>query len=187
MKNALGGMSAISLSVESRPEARYALELERNPKIRAFRTQAIKLEMPGHRQAIFPDFLILDEGGYLHLREIKQDASMLADEVVEKFRQTKIILARWGVSFSVVDVSDLPHEKKYENLLWLYSKINLYPNEAQVEALMQRKFTSGTLRQLIEIAIAEELDESFIHYLLFTDALKVNWMKKIDHNSMVSR
>ena len=185
IKNAHGALMSVSLPVESRAEARYALELERDETVRAFRTQAVQLAVPGQKSPVYPDFLILDQRGRLHLREVKQDVNHLSDEYMKRFEHLKKILYRWGISYALVDISEMPDERKYENLLWLYRELITYPTSEQVSEFLQVQFGKKTIKELTQFAEGKGWEASVVFYSLFKDALRVNWGKTLNTDTEV--
>ncbi len=185
MKNAKSGRSAVYLPMESRLEARYALDLERDKNVAAFRTQSVQLNLPGLGKPIFPDFMILDKAGRLFLRDVKPDLRFLTPEAKNRIDYLQGQLGRFGISYDVVDASMLLPDKKYENLKWLYQRITEYPTQEEIQIFLNHRFTGSTYGELKHIAAALGLSASIVPYLLFTEELSTDWASPINDQSEV--
>lgn len=184
-KNAMGSLSSVYLPMDSRLEAAFAVKLERNPNFRAYRTQAIELDVPGGK--VFPDFLVVNYSGLLHVVDVKADKRYLSRKMKQRIDHLTEMLGRWGVEYSVVDSFDLPQGTELKNLLWLNQRINTSPDNYQINAFLNLDFDKSTYGQLLAHCKAMQLDNSLVPYLVFNGTLKTNWLKLIDDDSKVWR
>lgn len=184
-KNAMEGLTSTALPMDSRAETAYGIQLDRNPNVQAYRPQAIRLQLPNG--TVFPDFLIIDQAGHIHVRDVKADKRYLSIEMRERADQLSIILSRWGVSYAVVDSFDMPQGTKLINLKWLNQRISSHPNERQIEAFLKLGFKKCTYAELIELCKSQNMEPSLVPYLLFTEKLNVDWQKLIVDSTEVSQ
>lgn len=184
-KSAMEGLTSTSLPMDSRAETAYAIQLDRDPNVQAYRPQAIQLQLPNG--TVIPDFLIIDQAGHIHVREVKADKRYLSNEIRKHTDQLSIILGRWGVSYAVVDMLDMPQGIKLINLKWLNQRITSHPNEQQIEAFLKLGFKNCTYAELIELCKSQEMEPSLVPFLLFTEKLKIDWEKLIVDSTEVSQ
>lgn len=184
-KNAFGPHYVVSLPVESRVESMYALELERNPDVWGFRTQAIELTVPGSMSPVFPDFLIIDREGRPHIREVKANKRFLSLKTRLRNERVAAVLQLLGFSYGVVDLSDLPQGAMSANLFWLHKQFSKIPNQVQIEEFMAIQFTVSTYGELRARCAELGQDPSVVPYLLFTGKLQTYWGNRITDDSGV--
>lgn len=180
-KNAMAGLPAVAIPVESRAESMFALELERNPLVRAFRSQAIELMLPGATSPVFPDFLYVDIYGRLHVREVKADKEYLSSEFRERIEIITGILHKEGISYAVVDLGEMPSGMKSANLFWLHKQYDRIPGHEETQEFLALDFARSTYGGLQELCRSKELPASIVPYLLLTEELKTNWKCRIDN------
>lgn len=186
-KNSIGGLGAIYLPMDSRPEARHAMELERNRSIQAFRTQAIEVSIPGSNRSAFPDFLVLDVYGRISIDEVKADKRFLGKQDQDDLQHLANKLERWGIGFRVVDLHDMPSDNKYKNLQWLHQRVQSIPDEFDLAAFLGLEFERSTYSDLKMRSLEIGLNESVLAYALFTELLQADWGKSLDDHSEVWR
>ena len=184
-KNATGNLYSVYLPMDSRLEARYAIDLERSMKVLAFRVQAVELDVPDGKA--YPDFLILDTAGRLHVREVKADKRYLDEREIKKFGYMTSKLASWGVGFAVVDTADLPEDAKYENLQWLHQQVPDISVMNELDEFLRYDFKVSTFGKLMAACRDMGLSESLVPYALFTEQLKVDWSRTINDDSEVRK
>ncbi len=187
LKNARGGKWAVYLPVESRVEARYALELERDKSVAAFRTQSIQLNLPGMNRPVFPDFTILSQAGRLLLREVKADLRFASPDTKARIEYLRHQLGRYGIEYDAVDAFSLPSDKKYDNLKWLYQQISEYPPQEEIAAFLQHPFICSTYGELRDIAASQGLSPSVVPYLLFVEAWFIDWTATVTDQTEVRK
>ena len=184
-KNAIGGLGAIYMPMDSRPEARYAMELERSGNISGFRTQAVEVTLPGSKRSVFPDFLVRDTHGRVGLHEVKADKRYLGRQDWEDFGHLASKLERWGIGFQIVDLHDMPSDSKYRILQWLHQRVQSIPDEFELAALIEIEFGRSTYGDLRSTCREIGLCESVLAYALFTELLQVDMEKNLDDDSEV--
>lgn len=180
-KNAMAGLPAVAIPVESRAESMFALELERNPLVRAFRSQAIELMLPGATSPVFPDFIYVDIDGRLHMREVKADKEYLSSEFRERIEIITGILHKEGISYAVVDLGEMPSGMKSANLFWLHKQYDRIPGHEETQEFLALDFARSTYGGLQELCRSKKLPASIVPYLLLTEKLKTNWKCRIDN------
>ena len=122
--------------LESQLELAYAVVLERSPLVRDYRTQAIRIPLPGGRSA-HPDFLIRTVDGTFEIHEVKPSIEYLSAEAIQRFATIGELLARTGIGFKVVDASDLCSGVELQKLLGQYSR-------GHIQAISQQQIDLGT-------------------------------------------
>ncbi|MCY0856654.1 hypothetical protein [Cupriavidus sp. D39] len=168
------------MPVESRLEQAYALCLERQPNVIAYRTQAIEIAVPGKRSH-WPDFLILDDQGRLLVRETKQDTAFLDKDYREKTDWVRGFLYRIGIDYAIVGRADLPTDRELQNLKVLHQSYTRLPGKFEID------HATAALPALLPCtyqALIEALGDVGKH-LLFTGQLRIDWQKPFNMNSEV--
>ncbi len=184
IKNATGSLTTVFLPMESRAETIYALELERNLDVQAYRTQAIEIELPSG--TAFPDFLVIDQAGFIHLRDVKADKRHLSEAMKRRIEQLNIVLSRWGVTYDVVDLNEMTQGTKLVNMFWLNQRIRAIPKSQEIESFFSICAQEENYGKLIQLCKENLLDVSTVPYLLFIERLNINWQKLIDDSTKVS-
>lgn len=182
--NATEGLRAVYMAMDSRPEARYAMELERNRTVSAFRTQAVEIILPGMR-SVFPDFLVLDIYRRPGIHEVKADKRYLGRQDLEDFCHLANKLERWGIGFQIVDLHDMPSDAKYESLQWLHQRVQAIPDDFELATLFDLEFGRSTYGDLKITCSEIGLGESILAYALLTELLHVDMEKILNDDSEV--
>lgn len=172
------------IPMESRLELAYALQLERNDNIQAYRCQAIKLEI-SKKESYYPDFLMIDNHGQLHVTEIKADKNQLSERAQKRLRQATALFNLYEIEFSILDASDLPSGVELENQQWLYSQIENIPSNMEIAHFRDKAIPDNSQHQFSfsqpqEISQNLTLPQSLVPYLLFIGTLKMNWKQPIN-------
>lgn len=96
---------------ESQLELAHAIQLERNPSVKCYRTQALKIPI-SHSQFLYPDFLIKYTNEEIAFHEVKPSKRFLDQKDIERYQCLKTLLAPSGISFDIIDRHDLYSEAK---------------------------------------------------------------------------
>ncbi len=184
-KNAVGSLSVVSLPVESRMESMYALELERNRNVKAFRTQAIELAVPGADAPTYPDFLVVDASGRLHLREVKADKRYLSTKTQLRTERFATVLPKLGFSYAVVDATDMSCGMKSVNLFRLHKQYSQIPHADEVAQVIALDFAVIAFGMLKKWCGQLGIEPSIVPYLLFTEQLNTHWEVLINDQTEV--
>lgn len=112
------------IPLESKLELAYALVLEQNTDIIAYRTQA--LEIPHFKNKyLFPDFLIKYKNNTYAIHEVKPSISNLNKEQLKKIETLEKIFQHLNIEFSVIDDKNLADEDLLQKILFFYSRGNI--------------------------------------------------------------
>lgn len=181
-KNARAADVAVFVPMESRLEQAYALCLERNPSVIAYRTQAIEVPVPGGRSHL-PDFLICDDGGRVFVREIKLDKTTLKMAYIEKTAWVREYLARMGVDYQIIDRADLPSECEQKNLKRIHNSYTTLPTALEIE------LANSALHARLPCTYSELVDAfgDIAKHLIFTGQLRIDWQRPITPDTEVSK
>ncbi|MEQ1321637.1 TnsA endonuclease N-terminal domain-containing protein [Acinetobacter guillouiae] len=104
------------ISYESQLELAHAIQLERNPSVKYYRTQALKISI-SHDQFLYPDFLIKYTNEEIAFHEVKPSKRFLDQEDIERYQRLKTFLAPNGISFDIVDRHELYSDAEVKVLL----------------------------------------------------------------------
>ena len=126
--------------MESQLELAHAISLESNRDVKDYRTQAVKIRLPGGAYAV-PDFAIRKINDDWEIHEVKPDSRYLTEKCLLRFNQMEIIAKQNNVGFRIIDSRDLPDTKEMDRMIWLYNRSHA------------RKYTH------MEISLARELLE----------------------------
>lgn len=88
-----------AIPLESRLELAHAICLERDPTVRNFRTQAIRIPL-SKTNCCYPDFLVQTIDNTYEIHEIKPDIANLSAQELSRFEQLSALLYSIGIIFS---------------------------------------------------------------------------------------
>lgn len=110
-----------AIPTESRLELAHAVCLEQNPTVINYRSQALKIKL-SHDQYCYPDFLIQTSDGSYEVHEVKPSISSLALDEYVRFDRLATLLSVVGITFKLIDQTELPTEKQLQQLLYWYQR-----------------------------------------------------------------
>lgn len=157
------------IPVESRLERDFCYQLEADPSVAFYRTQAIAV--PYRESILYPDFLIFDTQGNSYIREIKHSAHIESKTNSEKISYLMSFFQNIGLEYGVVTEIDMwsPVEKSNWAMLydrggrlgiadgllnWLVDLVNTtYQSLCNMAALRQLISKSGLPFYLLEAAL----------------------------------
>lgn len=160
-----GGMIAL----ESRLEFAYALQLERDPEVKAYRTQALKIAI-SKAQFVYPDFLIKYQDGTIKVHEVKPDSLSINQVDFVRYNLLKLILKNSNIDFRFVDRSELPTE--YESLILNFLYQNAHTNDWSEHQILSGTRSIPPLNDLLLMEVQDYLTVSGLpkelaNYLIF--------------------
>jgi hypothetical protein len=170
-----------AIPLESRLELAHAICLERDPTVKNFRTQAIKIPL-SKTEHCYPDFLIQTIDNQYEIHEIKPNIKSLSEQELDRFDKVSMLLNHIGVTFKLVDQSCLPPQKQLQQLLYWYQRghaRNWSPFEIDLatETLEQKTFKS--IEQIFVVLQNEDLDIRIGDYLLFHGVISLSPLERI--------
>lgn len=157
-----------AIPLESKLELAYAVELERDPTVQNYRTQAIKISLSKANYAI-PDFLILRSSGAIEIHEVKPSIQDLALEQLDKLNALKLITNELGINFKIIDSTTLCSGKTLDKILHQYTLGHAIKwTEAQVAiATKLLKGQSLSVNDAYTKLIEYDLPPHILEYLYF--------------------
>jgi hypothetical protein len=160
-----GGMIAL----ESRLEFAYALQLERDPEVKAYRTQALKIAI-SKAQFVYPDFLIKYQDETIEVHEVKPDSLSINQVDFVRYNLLKLILKNSNIDFRFVDRSELPTE--YESLILNFLYQNAHTNDWSEHQILSGTRSIPPLNDLLLMEVQDYLTVSGLpkelaNYLIF--------------------
>lgn len=160
-----GGMIAL----ESRLEFAYALQLERDPEVKAYRTQALKIAI-SKDQFVYPDFLIKYQDETIKVHEVKPDSLSINQVDFVRYNLLKLILKNSNIDFRFVDRSELPTE--YESLILNFLYQNAHTNDWSEHQILSGTRSIPPLNDLLLMEVQDYLTVSGLpkelaNYLIF--------------------
>lgn len=111
------------IPLESKLELAYALVLEQDEDVSAYRTQALKVPY-FHNRFLYPDFLIKYKSDSYAVHEVKSSIDYLQKEQLNKLENLKNIFRYLSIEFKVIDKHILADEDLLQKILFFYSRGN---------------------------------------------------------------
>lgn len=160
-----------AIPTESRLELAHAICLERNSSVINYRSQALKIKL-SHDQYCYPDFLIQTSDGSYEVHEVKPLISSLALDEYVRFDRLATLLSSVGITFKLIDQTELPTEKQLQQLLYWYQRGHRFDwNEFEIEYALDHLKTKRlenpiqVYKELESIGFKQELgDYLFFHH-----------------------
>ena len=163
-----------SIPTESRLELAHAVCLEQNPSVINYRSQALKIKL-SHEQYCYPDFLIQTIDGCYEVHEVKPSVASLALDEYVRFDRIATLLNSVGISFKLIDQTELPTEKQLQQLLYWYQRGHRFDwSKFEIEYALGHLKTSllespfQVYKELQSIGFKQELGD----YLFFHNKFK---------------
>ena len=170
-----------AIPLESRLELAHAICLERDPTVKNFRSQAIKIPL-SQIYHCYPDFLIQTIDNQYEIHEIKPNIKSLSEQELDRFDKVSMLLSHIGVTFKLVDQSCLPSQRLLQQLVYWYQRGHAR-NWSQFEInLATQTLTQKTLQSIEQIFVAlqnEDLDIRIGDYLLFHGVISLSSLERI--------
>ena len=170
-----------AIPLESRLELAHAICLERDPTVKNFRTQAIKIPLSQINHC-YPDFLIQIVDNQYEIHEIKPNIKSLSEQELDRFDKVSMLLNHIGVTFKLVDQSCLPPQKQLQQLLYWYQRghaRNWSPFEINLATQILKQKTLQNIEQIFEVLQNEDLDIRIGDYLLFHGVISLSPIERI--------
>lgn len=157
------------IALESRLEFAYALQLERDPEVKAYRTQALKIAI-SRSQFVYPDFLIKYKNGTTQVHEIKPQKLSLSQSDLDRYTCLEHILKNSNIDFKIIDPCELPTEYECLCLNFLYQ--NAHSNEWSEQQILLGTQSIPQLDNLLLMEVQQylaisELPKELASYLIF--------------------
>ncbi|WP_180104100.1 TnsA endonuclease N-terminal domain-containing protein [Acinetobacter sp. YH12134] len=163
------------IPLESKLELAYALSLEQNKRVIAYRTQAI--EIPNFNKSfLYPDFLIKYKDHTYAVHEVKPSIDHLNSDQLKKLEYLGQIFSYLKIEFNVIDKSVLANDKLVQRILFFYSRghTQTWPDELIYKALHNLdkyyKTPSEVYRSLYLLNLPSNLGD----YLIFHKEISIN-------------
>lgn len=164
-----------AIPVESRLELAHAVILEQDPRIKHYRTQAIKIPL-AQNQFCYPDFLVKTTNNSYEIHEVKPSLSSLSHEDIERFGRLSSLLQAIGIVFRLVDQRSLPTNQYLQQLLYWYQRGHLRPWNRYEISLATRLLEQQNFQRPEQIYIAlkyKNLAPQIGDYLLFHGVISI--------------
>lgn len=165
-----------AIPLESRLELAHAIHLEQDSNIINYRSQALKILLT-NKQACFPNFLVLTKEGHYEVHEVKPSIASLSTDDLNRFAILSDLLHSIGITFKLIDHTDLPSESEINQLLYWYQRghrfnWNSFEISYALEQLAINEFNNSTqvYKKLESIGLKQELAD----YLFFHQKLKLH-------------
>lgn len=163
-----------AIPTESRLELAHAVCLERNPTVINYRSQALKIKL-SHDQHCYPDFLIQTSDGSYEVHEVKPLVSSLALAEYIRFDHLATLLSSVGITFKLIDQTELPTEKQLQQLLYWYQRGHRFDwSEFEIEHALDHLKTTQlenpiqVYKELESIGFKQELGDYLFFHNKFT-------------------
>jgi len=161
---------------ESQLELAHAIQLERNPSVKCYRTQALKISI-SQDQFLYPDFLIKYTNEEIAFHEVKPSKRFLDQEDIERYQRLKTFLAPNGISFDIVDRHELYSDAEVKVLLHYNRRSHARSWSSFEIQFALSLLTPGTLqikKQLMSILKNNSLPLELGEFLIFHKYIKLN-------------
>ncbi|BAP35774.1 hypothetical protein AS4_08340 [Acinetobacter guillouiae] len=163
------------IPTESRLELAHAVCLERNSTIINYRSQALKITLSQNNYC-YPDFLIQTIDGSYEVHEVKPSVASLALDEYIRFDRLATLLSSVGITFKLIDQTELPKENQLQQLLYWYQRGHRFDwSKFEIEQALnllkikQLENPIQVYQELESIGLKQELgDYLFFHQKLDT-------------------
>lgn len=169
-----------SVALESQIELMHSIDLERNNRIQSYRTQAIKIQLPGNTWC-YPDFLVLTTEGHYEVHEIKPNIFHIDEKTIKKLKVAEKILCEAGIIFRIIDSSTLPSAKLTDTLLQVYARGHIRHWTHNQIALSIDLIQSNNPRSLVDgyaLLKKNDLPQQIFDFLIFHNLVNLPLIKK---------
>lgn len=163
-----------AIATESRLELAHAVCLERNPTVINYRSQSLKITLSQNNYC-YPDFLIQTSDGSYEVHEVKPSVSSLALEEYIRFDRLATLLSSVGVTFKLIDQTELPKENQLQQLLYWYQRGHRFDwSKFEIEQalnLLKTKQLENAIQvyqELESIGLKQELGDYLFFHNKFT-------------------
>lgn len=164
-----------AIPTESRLELAHAVCLERDPTVINYRSQALKIKL-SHDQFCYPDFLIQTSDGCYEVHEVKPLVASLALEEYIRFDRQAALLNSAGITFKLIDQTELPKEKQLQQLLYWYQRGHRFDwSKFEIEYALDHLKTKRlenpiqVYKELESIGFKQELGDYLFFHNKFTE------------------
>ena len=164
-----------SIPLESRLELAHAINLEQNPNIINYRSQALKILLI-NEQYCFPDFLVKTVKGSYEIHEVKPSIASLSTDDLNRFAILSDLLHSIDITFKLIDHIDLPSESEISQLLYWYQRGHRFNwNTLEINyALRHLNFEEfDTSQQVYKTLESIGLKQELADYLFFHKKIKL--------------
>ncbi len=176
------------IPLESRLERDFCYQLEADPQVAFYRTQA--LAVPYRSTTLHPDFLIFDRKGNAYIREVKHSAFVDSDRTTQKTSYLMALFAQHNLEYAVVTEQDLPTPIEKSNWAMLYdrggrlgiSKSLMTWVVALVKEFAHKCWTLAALRLAIH---ANKLPAYLLEATLFVGGLRCRMDQPISQHTLI--
>lgn len=162
------------IPLESKLELAYALSLEQNQNVEAYRTQAVKIPHAKNR-FLFPDFLIKYKDGTYAIHEVKPSIQALSEKNLLKIRDIENILKAMNIEFRVIDKNVLANDELLQKILFFYSRGNakLWPTELLLSTQESLNKEYKTLNDLYNALTLHNISIHLGDYFIFHKVISI--------------
>lgn len=162
-----------SIPTESHLELAHAICLEKNPQVKCFRSQALKIAL-GEKEFCYPDFLVKTINNQYEVHEIKPNISSLSVNNLDKFLRLANLLHPLDITFRLIDQKSLPSNKDLQQLQHWYQRGHTcswtkYEIGLATDVLKPYKFNHS--EQVYKTLQQADLDPRLGDYLLFHEVI----------------
>lgn len=169
-----------TVALESQLELAHAISLERNKNVINYRTQAIRIQLPGNSW-YFPDFIVLTALGHYEVHEVKPDIFHLTEKIVRKLKAVEKILYSVGITFRIIDSSTLPSTILTNKLLYVYARGHVQQWTTSQIALSIKLINSNQIHRLIDgytLLQKNDISPQILEFLIFHELVNLPIIKK---------
>lgn len=176
------------IPVESGLERDFCYQLEADPHVAFYRTQA--LAVPYHNATLHPDFLIFDHEGNPYIREVKHSAFTDSERTIQKTNYLMTLFALHNLEYAVVTEEDMLRPIEKSNWAMLYDRggrLGISKNllEWIIELVSKFANKSSTLLAL-RMAIQEsKLPAYLLEATLFSGGLRCRMDHPINSQTLI--
>lgn len=176
------------IPVESGLERDFCYQLEADPQVAFYRTQA--LAIPYRKATLHPDFLIFDHQGSAYIREVKHSVFTDSERTTQKTNYLMALFAQYDLEYAVVTEEDMLRPIEKSNWAMLYDRggrlgISINLLEWIIALVSKLAHKSSTLSAL-RLAIHEsELPAYLLEATLFSGGLRCRMDRPINSQTLI--